>query len=118
MKEHEGDIRGYNWLNKSWYATAVLLGSDYVDEINIGFYCPDGGTSGEFSIRWYVLGDEKPPSACIECFEDAFHALYECKDLLKILADKDGENIQPEQLKELLDNLGFKDLTSYKEEIQ
>lgn len=52
--KHDGDIRGFSILSEAYYAK-VCMPADAIDEIMIGMYCRDGGTSGEFAVRWYRL---------------------------------------------------------------
>jgi len=109
MKNHNGDIRGFYHLKESWYAEANFKNRDFIDEVMLGFYDPKGGTSGEFAIKWHMLNEKEVP--CLECFDDAWHALCEFKDVLEKLAELDSLNPTPKEVCQLLLNLGFKDLT-------
>jgi hypothetical protein len=110
MKNHDGCIRGFTVLSQSWYGPANLRGSDEIqDEIMIGMYHPDGGTTGEFGIRWIKLGGKYSPR--LEVFDDSWHALWQFADLLERLPDFDGEDPEPSRIMALLLQLGVKDLT-------
>ena len=121
MKDHKGDFRGYHHLAEAWYSKASLESlkrKGIIDEVTFGFYCGDGGTSGEMAMRWYDLNNNDPllinrrPFARLECFEDAFHALGEFSDVIEELSQVDEQKIQPKEFCALLDQCGFRDLTA------
>lgn len=109
MKDHSECKRKFIQLSKAWYADANLRGSDIVDEIMVGFYHPGGGTTGEFAIRWTVLGGSSTPMIC--SFEDSWSALWEFRDLLEKLSELDGDNPSPDEIAELLSSLGIENDT-------
>jgi hypothetical protein len=113
--KHEGGFKGFSWLSKSYYAEPNLLGMDYKDEIMVGVYHEGDGTTGEFGIRWYKIGSmELCPQ--VQIFEDSFQvAFQECADLLAELVKLDGKNPQPEDIRDLLLKLGYRDTTPYKD---
>lgn len=113
MQNHDGATRGFSHLSRAWYGKDCLQGAQYTDQITIGFYFPQGGTSGEFCISWYQLCGKTTPK--LECFDDAWHALNECSDLIKALADWDGMDIPPAKVCEILLSLGFVDMTKEKQ---
>lgn len=80
-----------------------------MDEINIGFYHPDGGTTGEFQITWSELAGNIVPR--LEVFDDGWHALFQFNDMLEQMAKVDGENIKPGDFCKLLVALGIEDMT-------
>lgn len=90
---HEGDVRQFSIMSQSWYFESNM---DPVrraageDEITIGFYCADGGTSGEFSIRWERLNGVL--TARLKAFEDSWSALAQFGDVLEKLAALDSTN--------------------------
>ena len=123
MKDHEGDIKQYIHLSRAWYAESNLKGRDMVDEVMFGFYRPEGGTSGEMGMRWMNLGEKWEMGKKIihaapqlQCFNDAWHALYQFQDVLAALAELDDIDITPEQFCQLLDQCGFVDATPVKRE--
>ena len=110
MKDHDGDIRGFYHLSEAWYGPANLSNSStYVDEVNFGFFCPDGGTSGEICMKWQELGGKIAPR--LECFDDGWSALASFTDLIAEMGELDDENPTPKEFCALLSRFGFKDLT-------
>lgn len=112
MNKHDGDERQFIWLSKAWYAKANIRLKEELDEFTLGFYCHDGGTSGEFVIRWVSLGNGKY-AARLEAFEDAWSALLGFQDLLNKLKELDNTDPTPEKFYHILINLGIKDNTPY-----
>jgi hypothetical protein len=110
MKDHEGDIRGFYWMNKSYYASTLPKESP---KINFGMYCEGAGTSGEMSMVWVNIGDIVTPQ--LQCYSDSWSTLSLSHDLIKELAKHDSEDITEEQFVEILKKCGFKDLTNYKD---
>lgn len=115
-KDHEGDIKQYILLSEAWYADAVIKNDtrDFVDDVNFGFYSPDGGTSGEMSVRWYRIQDNNPPSPKLECFCDAWHTLAQFKDVIDAMAEVDDQDITSKEFCQLLEKCGFVDATPHK----
>jgi len=109
--KHDGMIRGFSHTGDAWYAKACLDGMPYIDCINIGFYADDGdgGTTGEFAIRWVKLGGKITPS--IEAFDDSWEALSHFKDLLDEMTKIDSKDVSAKEFCEILKSLGIKDLT-------
>lgn len=113
MKNHDGCKRGFTHLAASWYGKACLAHDQYVDQVTIGFYHPDGGTTGEFAIRWMNLSGKVTPY--LKAFDDSWHALYEFHDVLAKLAEHDSENMPPEAICALLVQCGVEDMTRRQE---
>lgn len=111
--KHDGMIRGFCHLKEAWYAEANLINrfDGLVDEINIGFYGPtgDAATTGEFKIRWKVLGGHLVPQLCV--FDDAWEALSHFSDLLEAMAKLKTKNPTATDLCKILKRLGIKNLT-------
>ncbi len=119
-KDHTGNIKQYVLLSEAWYASTSLNNDDRVDEVMFGFYCPDGGTSGEMGMRWHDLSRSYiPGDKCItprlEVFSDAWHALAQFKDVIDAMAEVDDVDITPKQFCEILDRCGFVDVTPRQE---
>jgi hypothetical protein len=112
MKDFTGCVRGFHHSSAAWYASSALIERDVKASMMIGMYHCDGGTMGEFSIKWYALG-ERPASPRLEVFDDALAALAEFVDVLDALQNHDNQKIQPLRMCELLRGLGIKDLTQY-----
>lgn len=122
MHDHTGDIKQFVLLSEAWYGDANLKPPTrpnpkpylrHVDSVTFGYYSPDGGTSGEMSVNWYVLEEEdKPPAACLECWDDGWHALSTFKDVLAMLAlFADKRAVTPQMFCALLIDCGFIDAT-------
>lgn len=101
--------RAYIRPNKAHYAH--ILKPDDIS-VTVGIYHPDGGTSGEFTVRWIDL----PNKLCtkLEAFEDSWLVLYKhFQDLLAKMSEVDGKEIQEPAFCRLLDDLGIVDITEY-----
>jgi hypothetical protein len=110
MKNHTGKTRSFYQLSRGWPEQRNSPNRDrYLDEIMIGFYAPSGASSGEFAIRWYDVGKDIMPR--LEAFDDSWHALSQCSDLIAALAQHDSETITPSMLCMILTDLGFVDRT-------
>jgi hypothetical protein len=111
-------IRGFHWLSQAWYASAFSVGRESTDEVSFGFYdSTDGGTTGEMTMHWYDLGTAGITPR-LEVFDDAWDALYWCPDVLAALAERDNQDITPVQFCEMLNRLGFADLTKREDPYQ
>ena len=109
---HDGFQKGFSRLSKAGYGEKLLTDPAIVDDFTIGFYDADGadGTTGEFSIVFTVLDSQ--PTAKMEIFDDAFHALACMPELIIRLAQHDPrrgskETLTPDLLEEILLELGF-----------
>jgi len=112
MEDHNECERRFVQLSKAWYGDANLRRTDIIDEIMIGFYHPEGGTTGEFAIRWYTIGGESTPM--LSAYEDSWSALWQFGDLLEKLSELNGLNPSPERIVNLLIELGIKNDTPIK----
>ena len=108
-RNHENSTRGFSQLSRAWYGTGLLKEEDFKDRIMIGIYHQDGGTSGEFEIKWEPLCGKWVPRLCV--YDDAWSALMEFQDLLEELAKVDNESVSPEKVVEILEALGVTDMT-------
>lgn len=109
LDKHFGDFRGYSHLKQAYYGETILRNAEYINDVTIGFYDPDGGTSGEFCVRWYNLTGKITP--CLEVFDNAWNALFCFSDVLQKMAEVDSEDITPEEFCKLLDDCGVLDKT-------
>lgn len=114
MKDHTGDYKAYIITSQAWYAKSALSNADYLDDVTFGFYSPEGGTSGEMSVKWERLGGKIAPK--LECFDDAWHTLAQFKDVVEAMAEVDDEAISPQQFCQLLERCGFVDRTPRQDE--
>lgn len=119
-KDHTGHIKQYTILSEAYYAEANLQSAPYpdtkpylhkVDNVEFGFYFPDGGTSGEMSMNWYRFERGGSLAPCLEVFNDAWHSLAQFRDVLDALAEVDGQDITPHEFCAILDRCGFVDAT-------
>lgn len=109
MKDHSECKRGFTHLSKAWYGPAYLSRSNYVDEVNIGFYHPEGGTTGEFVVTWKELAGKVTPR--LKAYDDGWSALFHFGDMLESMASIDGEDVSPDEFCKLLVALGIEDMT-------
>ena len=79
MRDHNGCKRAYIRSSKAYYAKS--LPTETIFKIMVGMYHPGGGTSGEFEFEWVDLGSHGL-CARLKCFDDAWDALDQFKDLL------------------------------------
>ena len=110
--KHEGCERQFIHTGRAWYGESALLHQRVIDEIMIGMYHSEGGTSGEFAVRWSELAGRAVPMLCV--FDDAWDALQMFRDVLEAMARVDDQNVTPDQFCELLSACGVKDATPYK----
>ena len=92
-KKHDGDEMRFSRLGEAWYA-ATALRDGVNEEVCIGFYCPDGGTTGEFSVEWKTLGGKSVPE--LRCFSDGWSALANIPGLLAMLEQMDEADPTPD----------------------
>jgi hypothetical protein len=109
-KKYEGDIKGFTQLSRAWYGEANLKNTKEVkDVITFGFYSPDGGTSGEMTVKWIWLSNRFVPE--LKIFSDAWSALSQFHDLIDVLGEHDDEDPTPEEFCKYLLSCGFIDRT-------
>lgn len=107
--KHDGDIRGFSILSEAYYAKACMP-ADTIDEVMIGMYSQDRGTSGEFAVRWFELGNKITPR--LEVFDDAWSALAQFGDVLRYMASVDGLDVSPQAFCAALRDMGIIDRTT------
>lgn len=109
MKDkYDGCERGFTIRSEAWYGK-TLNEPETLDELMIGIYHLEGGTSGEFGVRWTMLAGKATPR--LEVFDDAWHALQRFGDMLAWMASVDSERVSPRAFAEALRGMGVKDLT-------
>lgn len=109
MDRYASCTRGFRQLSKAWYGEANLKTGKIVDNFTIGFYDSDGGTPGEFSVDFVVLDEKIVPNLMV--FNDSWGALWQFQDMLKAMADVDGQIVSPDQFCEILESIGIKNMT-------
>lgn len=107
--KHEGHYKSFTQLSRAWYAEANLRHANFKDEITFGFYSPDGGTSGEMTVKWIPLSAKYIPE--LNIFSDAWSALSNFHDLIDKLGEHDDEDPTPEEFCNYLLECGFIDST-------
>ena len=80
-----------------------------VDEITIGIYSGEGGTEGEFAVRWSELGQNVVP--LLVAWDDAWGVLHEFRDVLSAMRSVADRNISPADMCKLLESCGVEDAT-------
>jgi len=109
VNKHKGMTRGFSHLSKAWYGAACLNRESIVDSITMGFYDPsDGGTTGEFSIKW---DSSRLSISALHLINDSWDALYQFSDVLKRFSEIDDENYTPDKIALILIDCGIEDLT-------
>lgn len=107
-KKHDDGKRRFIRTAKAWYAKTVLVDPE-LEVFNIGVYHDEGGTTGEFSVRWERLGDKLTPKLRAYC--DSWSALLEFSGLLADMARVDGKDITPDEFHDILLKAGIEDVT-------
>jgi len=110
--KHDGAVRQFTILSESWYADASLKHAQRVngeDEINMGFYIPGDGSTGEFSIKWEPLSGRLVPQ--LQAFDDAWSALANFGDVLQKLEILDGTAPSVAEVVAVLKECGVVDAT-------
>lgn len=109
--KHEGDERRFIISSQAWYGDANRSKDSKPgdDEIMLGYYCPDGGTSGEFSIKWRELANRNVPY--LKAYDDSWSALAGFTDVIQELKKLDGTDPTVEQVAQVLVACGVKDAT-------
>lgn len=98
---------GFYWTSKM-YPKQFGLDKDCIDEVVIGDYPEDGGTTGEFTIQWMQVGKDIVP--VLKVYDDAWKILQESQ-IGKILSGLDNKNVEPEKFVKILTINGFVDLS-------
>lgn len=124
-RDHTDGRPGFRIHSQSWYASSVPLArhkDGAFDEIMVGFYDDDGviigggGTSGEFSFVWYILGDL--PTIRLECYSDGWSSLIRIPRLLNLMSDIDTDrpgrraDMNVDRFAEMLTSIGIMDMTN------
>ena len=106
--KHDGGKRRFIRTAKAWYAKTALDDQD-LEVFNVGVYHDEGGTAGEFTVRWERLGGKLTPR--LLAFDDSWSALLEFSGLLADMARVDGKDITPDEFHDILLKAGIEDVT-------
>lgn len=109
--KHEGCKLQFTQHSRAWYARQEHE-NGFVDEVMVGMYHPDGGTTGEFAFRWMRLSNTRV-APCLVAYHDSWDALNRCGDLLAAMAriDVEDHDISPNEFCRMLISLGIEDAT-------
>lgn len=107
--KHFDCTRCFSHLKEAYYGENILKHADFEDDITLGFYHADGGTTGEFSIKWVNIGSKVVPK--LEAFDDSWNALLCFADVLQKMAENDNNNLTPQEFCELLKTCDITDIT-------
>jgi hypothetical protein len=113
-EKHKGDVRGFVQTSKAWYAKTSLTSPNIAESIMIGFYSPEGGTSGEFEVVWERLCSKFTPR--LKAFDDGWSALFGFGDLLEAMAGIDGQDVSPDEFVVILESLSIENMTETERE--
>jgi hypothetical protein len=111
-EKHDGAVRQFIIQSESWYADANETARQRLtgeDEITLGFYVPDDGTTGEFTIIWEQL--EGRLVAKLRAYHDAWSALANFADVLQKLEELDGTSPSVAAVATVLKECGVVDAT-------
>lgn len=101
--------RAYHRSDRAYYAKVCGY---TLPNVMFGDYPEDGGTRGEMVMEWHDLNDGKLTPQ-LQCFSYAFTTLISFKDVVSALAKFKDRAFSDDQFCEVLDSLGFKDITAY-----
>ena len=94
------------WSSRAYYKSVYDKPT-----INLGVYYEDGGTTGEFDLTWYELGDRLV--ARLQMFNDAWALLADMAPVFAALSELDGKEPTEQEVFDLLLSVGVKDITEY-----
>ena len=105
--------KAFSITHKQYYfrEDRAFMLPDVKYEIMIGDYPEEGGTKGEFGVRWTELGGSLVPQ--LEVYDDAWGVLNKMPELISFLAEHDNECISIDEFVEGLQSLGYIDDTNY-----
>jgi hypothetical protein len=104
-KDTSGYILGYYVSHEAWYKDVIAKPT-----IQFGLFNAISGTCGEMSMIWLELGGKLTPQ--LRVHDDAWYVFNTFADkLTPILAEYDDRNITPTRFANILDSIGFTDLT-------
>jgi hypothetical protein len=117
-RDHNGDVKQFTIHTESWYYSpdgSNRLPDGVTESMMVGFYSPDGGTSGEFEIRWEMVANHI--AMRVHAFSDGMSALANMPELLQWFVDIDDDagsnrsDPSPKEFAEALKAMGFQDRT-------
>lgn len=109
LRERVHRMKGFTVFTEAWWAESQRPQEGAAEEIMVGDYDPDGGTTGEFAVRWYNLQGRLTPR--VEMFHDSWQLFREWPEFFDALAHISYFSAQPEYFRVWLEAQGFKDMT-------
>ena len=106
VKEKSEDVPVKGFFD---FSDELDLEEKTVSEINVGFFYPSGGTTGEFSIKWRKLDGDIVPR--LYSYDDSWLALSKMPELIEFMAKNNDKNISKEEFVSGLKELGYVNLT-------
>lgn len=105
---------GFHDYDRAYYAQSLrsVREDETLPIVQVGLYCRDGGTLGEFRCSWKRLGSELAP--LLEVYGDAMGLMARCPDFFKALGAfaADEDSFSPPQFMQFLTEAGLYDITS------
>lgn len=100
--------RKFIQISKSWYAKTALRDSE--EDFTIGVYHDEGGTIGEFNVKWHALNNKLSPK--LHAWDDSWMVLSTYfQDLLRTMGEIDSDDIAPDEFAKKLEELGIENAT-------
>lgn len=113
-------IRSYVHLKDAYYGESNLENHEYIDVVTLSINDSTEKCLGEINVCWYTFRDGTL-AARLESFDDTWHALLVCQDVLKKMSDwtemqedlgrSHLDALSPKEFCALLDSCGFEDKT-------
>ncbi|WP_287127761.1 hypothetical protein, partial [Candidatus Cyanaurora vandensis] len=102
--------RGYVHVARASQGSERLAKMKCEDAVSFTYYYPSGQQLGQVFVCWYRLRDERlMPS--LEIFGEAWSAMGYLWDVVQALATTDYTTFTPTALTDLLERMGFQDMT-------
>lgn len=111
--------RGYIHAARAWYYDACFANrtDNVLDDVYFGLLSNEPGEDAhldsEFIIQWVGYPFSQPTSH-LSAFHDTWQHLAAVADVLAAMASLNGANLSPDQFCDILDELGFVDVTPTK----
>jgi len=104
---------GYHIYSETYYYNSLkaVLQPDIVEEINIGFYEAEGGTEGEFSLKFTLDSNGNKVISDSTIFTDGYNAFLV---FLSIIQGEDLENLTFDKILVALKKANAVDFTKRK----
>ncbi len=108
-------VKGFHWGTRAYYHMPQNQKPDYIDDLSLGIYHSEGGTSGEFTIEWITL--DRNVASRLKAFDDSWHVMPLMPELFTLMAQVSSDSSTPaystEDFTKRLLEKGWRDLTRY-----